>query len=73
MPTYAFANHRATEPLRRFLANCERRRYSAKAVIIGQDHVSRHLFFLGPVDLSGKTKQGGMNDPVILGSLQHQD
>lgn len=46
VPTYTFANHRATEPLRRLLGNCERRRYSAKAVIIAQDDVSRHLFFL---------------------------
>ena len=28
---------------------------------------------LGPVDLSEKTKGGGMKDPVILGSLQHQN
>ena len=46
MQTHAFVNHRSTEILRGFIANCERRRYIAKAVIITQGEVSRHLFFL---------------------------
>ena len=40
----------------------------------GNDQVQSTVsFVLGPVDLSGKTKEGGMKGPVILRSLQHQN
>ncbi len=46
MQNHAVVNHRSAELIHSFVANCERKRYAAKAAIIVQGDVSRHLFFI---------------------------
>jgi len=57
---HALVHPRATDVVHGFVAACERRRFSAKAVIIAQGEVSRDLYFLikGAASLRLRTHSG---------------